>query len=75
MSFTCFLPGVVRFGKKLDIVLYKTVSRFLPNITTPGKHHTERKQNQNRKRVRKKKEQQHFFILCHHAFGNPFCFF
>ena len=45
------------------------MSRFLPTLTTPGEHHTERKQNQNRKWIGKKK---HFFILCHHTFENPF---
>ena len=32
---------------------YKTTSRFLPNLTTPREHHTEGKQNQNRKRILK----------------------
>ena len=34
---------------------YKTTSRFLQNLTTRGEHHTERKQNQNRKQIGEKK--------------------
>ena len=39
---------------------YKTTSRFLPNLTIPGEHHT--KQNQNRKWIKKQKT--NFFSLC-----------
>ena len=39
---------------------YKTTSMFLPNLTIPGEHHTERKQNQNRNRIG------HFFLLSIH---------
>ena len=43
------------------------MSRFWPNLTTPGKHHTEEKQNQNRKWIDEKKN-----FFSHHTFGNPF---
>ena len=46
---------------------YKTASRFLPNLTIHGEHHTE--QNQNRKWINKNNI---FFTLCHHTFENPF---
>ena len=52
---------------------YKTTSRFLQDITIPGEHHTQGKQNQNGKRIEKK---QIFFILCLNTLENPFlCFF
>ena len=47
------------------------MSRFLSNLTIPGKHHTERKQNQNRKQIGREKTK-YFFTLCHHTFKNPF---
>ena len=42
----------------------ETFLTVLPNLTTPGEHHCERKQNQNRKRI----ENKHFSPLCHHTF-------
>ena len=49
---------------------YKTTSRFLQNLTIPGKNHTEWIQNPNRKWIGEKKF--FFFTLCHHTFENPF---
>ena len=63
------IPKSTRICSHLQNKTYKTTSRFLPNLTTPGKYHTEQKQNQNRKRIGKNF---FFFTLCHHTFENPF---
>ena len=38
------IPKTIRICGHLQNKPYKTTSRFLPNFTIPGKHHTERKQ-------------------------------
>ena len=53
------IPKTTRICGNLQNKPYKTTSRFLPNFTMPGEHHTERKQNQNWKRIKK-----NIFSLC-----------
>ena len=56
------IPKTTRICNHLQNKPYKTMSRFLSNLTIPGEHHTEQKQNQNRKW--KGKEKQNIFSLC-----------
>ena len=65
------IPKTTRICGHFQNKPYKTMSRFLPNLTIPCEHHT--KQNQNRKRIKEKKHNI-FFTLCHHTFENPFLF-
>ena len=62
-------PKTTRICGHLQNKPYKSTSGFLPNLTKPDEHHTEWKQNQNKKtRIGKKS----FFTVCHHTFENPF---
>ena len=59
------IPKTSRICDHFQNKSYKTRSKFLPNLTIPGEHHTEERQNQNRKRIGRKN-----VTLCHHTFEN-----
>ena len=47
------IPQTIRICSHFQNKPYKTTPRFLPDLTIPGKHHTTRKQYQNRKWIKK----------------------
>ena len=58
------IPQTTRIWCHFQNKLYKTTSRILSDLTIPGEHHTTRKQDQNRKRIKK--------TFLHHTFENSF---